>query len=459
MHSLASLSSVGSVVTPMLQGRAGPPRSDDARRARRVRARLSLRTAAWLMLALLAALAFGLASPNGATARLPLSQCEDGIDNDGDGLIDAPFDPGCTGTNANQAGNDNSEADVVPPPACSDGVAPDFPAAYQCAYAGDPTATGVMTPCSNGLDDDADGVMDWKGLPLGDPKCLWAADPQEIGRACSNGIDDDNDGFKDWPADIGCPNPNNNNETNLPQCNDGRDNDGNGLVDFGPGPRDPGCASAADTTEATSPPPTASPQCSDGVDNDGDGKVDYPNDPGCTSRADEDEVDPPVPPACADGIDNDGDLRIDLADPGCSSASDNDEFHTITFITPQGEVVPRLPLLSPFPIIRMRGAADRRGVRISLLSVRAPAASTVAIYCTGPGCPRKRVVITAGKAVVRARQFEKRLRSGTILKIYVTKSGYMGKYTRFRLLKSRPPLRADRCATKPGARPRSCPES
>ena len=412
------------------------------------------------MLALLAALAFGLASPNGASARLPLSQCEDNIDNDGDGLIDAPSDPGCTGNNANQAGNDNNEENVVPPPACSDGVAPDFPAAYQCAYAGDPSATGVMTPCSNGVDDDADGVTDWVGLPLGDPKCLWAADPQEIGRACSNGIDDDNDGFKDWPADIGCPNPNNNNEANLPQCNDGRDNDGNGLVDFGPGPRDPGCASAADTTEATSPsPPTASPQCSDGVDNDGDGKVDYPNDPGCTTRADDDEADPPSPPACADGLDNDGDLRIDLADPGCSSASDNDEFHTITFINPQGEVVTRLPLLSPFPIIRMRGAADRRGVRISLLSVRAPAASTVSIYCTGPGCPRKRVVITAGKAVVRARQFEKRLRSGTILKIYVTKPGYMGKYTRFRLLRNRPPLRADRCATRPGTRPRSCPES
>ena len=35
---------------------------------------------------------------------------------------------------------------------------------------------------------------------------------------------------------------------------------------------------------------------------------------------------------------------------------------------------------------------------------------------------------------MRARQFEKRLRGGTILKIYVTRSGYIGKYTRFRFV-------------------------
>jgi hypothetical protein len=466
MQSPALLSSVRAVVTPLPQGAARPHRSDDARRRRRrVRARLPLRTAAWLMLALVAALALGLASPNGATARLPLSQCEDGIDNDHDGKIDAPFDPGCTtnNPNPNTAGNDDTEADPAILPACSDGVAPDFPAAFQCEYAGESIAAGAITQCSDSADNaPLNGLMDFAPLApaLPDPNCLWAADPFETTRACSNGIDDDGDGFKDWPADIGCPNPNNNNEANLPQCNDGRDNDNNGFVDFGPGPRDPGCTSATDTTEVSPPAPgPATTQCSDTVDNDGDGKVDYPNDPGCTSRADTDEADPLVPTACSDGIDNDSDLRIDLADPGCSSASDNDEFNTITFITPQGQVVKRIPLLTPFPIIRMRGAADKRGVRISLLTVRAPATSTVSIYCTGPSCPRKRVVITAGKAVVRARQFEKRLRSGTILKIYVTKSGYMGKYTRFRLVRNRPPLRADRCATTPGTRPHACPES
>jgi hypothetical protein len=411
--------------------------------------------AAWLIPALLVMLGAGLVAAGSADARLPLTQCEDGIDNDGDGQIDSPWDPGCV--NANDP--DNSEADLAVPPLCSNKVdddadgKPDFPLDPQCRTAGDTREAGAgVTPCSDGIDNDVpvDGLIDY---PL-DLKCLWAADPQEVARACSNGEDDDRDGFTDFPEDLGCGSQNDNTEVNPPQCNDGRDNDGNGLVDFGPGPRDPGCDSPADTTERLSAPATA--QCADGVDNDADGKVDYPNDPGCVSRADSDEADPPVPPACADGLDNDGDLRIDLADPGCSSASDNDEFHTI-IVLGQGSAVPRLPLLTPFPIIRIRGSADKKGVRITLLTVRAPATSTVSIYCTGPSCPRKRVVIKAGRALVRVRQFEKRLRNGTVLKIYVTQPGFVGKYTRFRLLRNRLPMRADRCVTRPGTRPRACP--
>ncbi len=36
------------------------------------------------------------------------------------------------------------------------------------------------------------------------------------------------------------------------------------------------------------------PACSDGIDNDGDGRTDYPDDPGCTSIADNDEYNPPT---------------------------------------------------------------------------------------------------------------------------------------------------------------------
>jgi len=39
----------------------------------------------------------------------PVAQCSDGIDNDGDGLIDFPADPGCTDA------NDNDETDPLPP--------------------------------------------------------------------------------------------------------------------------------------------------------------------------------------------------------------------------------------------------------------------------------------------------------------------------------------------------------
>ncbi|HVF05195.1 MAG TPA: hypothetical protein VNA20_10165 [Frankiaceae bacterium] len=39
------------------------------------------------------------------------------------------------------------------------------------------------------------------------------------------------------------------------------------------------------------PPPPDKPQCDDGEDNDGDGKIDFPADPGCSSKQDDNEVD------------------------------------------------------------------------------------------------------------------------------------------------------------------------
>jgi hypothetical protein len=64
----------------------------------------------------------------------------------------------------------------------------------------------------------------------------------------------------------------------FPVCDDGLDNDGDGLIDF---PADPGCASANDQSE-TDPLRV----CDDGIDEDGDGKVDFPADPGCLSLDD-----------------------------------------------------------------------------------------------------------------------------------------------------------------------------
>ncbi|MCP3983883.1 MAG: S8 family serine peptidase [bacterium] len=64
---------------------------------------------------------------------------------------------------------------------------------------------------------------------------------------CFNGLDDDLDGQTDYPDDPGCavgfwPED--------PACDDGVDNDSDGLIDFtGPSP-DPGCASAFDGSEA-----------------------------------------------------------------------------------------------------------------------------------------------------------------------------------------------------------------
>jgi large repetitive protein len=112
----------------------------------------------------------------------------------------------------------------------------------------------------------------------------------------------------------------NNDKAGNPQCSDGIDNDGDGLVDF---PDDPGCTSPDDDSE-DSPP---SPQCSDGRDNDGDGLIDFPNDPGCFSPEADDETDDcpsgPNCPQCGNQIDDDNNGLIDYpADPGCMSAAD-----------------------------------------------------------------------------------------------------------------------------------------
>jgi len=105
---------------------------------------------------------------------------------------------------------------------------------------------------------------------------------------------------------------------NIPECSDEDDNDGDGLTDF---PDDPGCSSGSDDDEIDS----GTPECSDEDDNDGDGFTDFPDDPGCASAADDDEIDSGAP-ECDDGIDNDGDSLIDFgSDPGCASAADDDE--------------------------------------------------------------------------------------------------------------------------------------
>ncbi len=69
---------------------------------------------------------------------------------------------------------------------------------------------------------------------------------------CSDGIDNDGDGLTDYPADPGCSSSTDNDEYNAPtpQCSDGIDNDGDGLTDY---PADPGCSSSSDDDEYNAP--------------------------------------------------------------------------------------------------------------------------------------------------------------------------------------------------------------
>ncbi|RIL07811.1 MAG: hypothetical protein DCC71_01630 [Proteobacteria bacterium] len=105
-------------------------------------------------------------------------------------------------------------------------------------------------------------------------------DPQ-----CGNGLDDDADGAIDWPADDGCTSAAD--ATERFDCEDGVDNDADGLVDH---PDDPGCAHATGKRE--------NPQCSNGADDDDDGAIDWPADTKCRGPADNDEL---SNPACGGG--------------------------------------------------------------------------------------------------------------------------------------------------------------
>jgi hypothetical protein len=160
-------------------------------------------------------------------------------------------------------------------------------------------------------------------------------------------------------------------------------------------------------------------------------------------------------PRCSDGHDNDGDARTDFpADSGCSSAADDDEAGAPVSQLVPSSATPRL--LLPFPIVRVRGIRQGGRVRIRLLSVRAPSGSRVTVFCDGAGCPERRERFLVGTRTVRVRAFERTVRPVIVLRVYVTKPGFVGKYTRFRFRRGGLPLRTDGCASIAG-RSRPCP--
>lgn len=143
---------------------------------------------------------------------------------------------------------------------------------------------------------------------------------------CEDGADNDGDGLIDMD-DPGCQvNGQEALDPDFAACGDGADNDGDGLIDDD----DPGCDDPEDDDEYNQP----IPQCRNGIDDDGDGLVDYPNDPGCflglENSEDDDCPDGPQCPACSNGVDDDDDGLTDYPDdPGCDQAGDDDEYNPV----------------------------------------------------------------------------------------------------------------------------------
>lgn len=185
----------------------------------------------------------GGAPDGGATVE---TDCSDGTDDDGDGLIDCD-DPDCAGAEA-------------------------------C----------IEQDCTDGSDDDGDGLTD-----CDDPDCL--GNPWCPERDCDNGEDDDGDGYADC-LDADCVDDP---ACNTPEsdCSDGLDDDGDGAIDCD----DSDCARAEGCYEA---------DCADGLDDDGDKAIDC-DDLDCFGE------DACIEQVCDDGLDDDGDGGIDCLDVDC----------------------------------------------------------------------------------------------------------------------------------------------
>ncbi|MFH1620808.1 MAG: hypothetical protein ABIB04_01850 [Patescibacteria group bacterium] len=158
--------------------------------------------------------------------------CDDGIDNDLNGLTDC------------QEASCGTAADCIETPSntnCNDGLDNDHDGMTDCQEIACSTAANCIetpsnTNCNDGLDNDHDGMTDCQeAVCQSDPVC---AETPANGNKCEDGIDDDGDGLVDC-VDTDC--------NSYPTCiligeaacglgldaccSDGLDNDGSGTID------------------------------------------------------------------------------------------------------------------------------------------------------------------------------------------------------------------------------------
>ena len=121
-----------------------------------------------------------------------------------------------------------------------------------------------------------------------------------------------------------------------------------------------------------------------------------------------------------------------------------------------GEASPRM--MSPFPVVRIRGRLTLRGARLSLLTVRSPRGARIRVACRGDDCPTRRWARTARtSSLTRVKRFQRSLDAGTRLIITVKKPRRIGKHTTILIRRARAPKRNDRCLYPGSSRPVACP--
>ncbi len=118
---------------------------------------------------------------------------------------------------------------------------------------------------------------------------------------------------------------------------------------------------------------------------------------------------------------------------------------------------PRPRLMSPFPVVRIAGTVLPHGALIKVLSVRSPRGAQIRVRCMGNGCPVGSVATTSATRLVRFHRFERRLRAGVRLKVFVQQANRIGKYTSFLIRAGAPPKRVDLCVFPTRRSPGRCP--
>ncbi len=191
-----------------------------------------------------------------ALATNPVEKCGDGLDNDGNGLIDCD-DPECLEAGACLA---------APAERCADGIDNDGNGLADCDDP-DCSATSTCLPppveiCGDGFDNDGNGLAD-----CADPKCQNGStcpgitEPEPV----PTGTDDRNDLPGPLQSDRTVTTYTRINIRPIEFCSNGFDEDNDGLIDCS----DPDCRRASACRKAET-----AETCDNGIDDDGDGRID-----------------------------------------------------------------------------------------------------------------------------------------------------------------------------------------
>lgn len=155
--------------------------------------------------------------------------------------------------------------------------------------------------------------------------------------------------------------------------------------------------------------------------------------------------------------------------PGAAQAQDpEDPPYELPTPTPSPTPTPTaapLRLLTPSPVIGIRGKLTLNGARLTALRVTTPPLARVFVRCKGgakKGCPVASSSVVVPDATTRTvryrlKRFERTYRAGAVLELGVARRGTVGRFSRFTIRKGRFPRRRDACMEYGKLLPRECP--